>query len=56
MTWWGWLLVAWGTLATLAAFWLGGAARLARRREQAARAYQYENESAKRRRWWTKAS
>jgi hypothetical protein len=33
MTWWAWVLVGWALLALPFALWLGGAARLIRRRE-----------------------
>ena len=33
MTWWAWVLIGWALLALPFALWLGGAARLIRRRE-----------------------
>ena len=33
MAWWVWLLLGWLVLATVAAFWLGAAAAVVRRRE-----------------------
>jgi hypothetical protein len=41
MPWWGWLLSAWTAVAVAAAFWVGAAAAIARRRERAAHRYQY---------------
>jgi hypothetical protein len=41
MPWWVWLLVIWGVVALVAAFWLGAAAAIARRREHALRAHQH---------------
>lgn len=40
--WWGWALVAWSVLAVFAAGWLAKAARIARSRERATRAHQYD--------------
>jgi flagellar biosynthesis/type III secretory pathway M-ring protein FliF/YscJ len=48
MPWWGWLLVAWAVVATVAALWLGATAAIARRRERATRARQYAAEAADR--------
>jgi hypothetical protein len=41
MPWWAWLLLGWATVATVAAFWLGAAATIARGRERAVRRHQY---------------
>ena len=41
MPWWGWLLGSWTALAVAAAFWVGAAAAIARRRERGAHRYQY---------------
>jgi hypothetical protein len=43
MPWWGWMLVGWSVLAVAVAAWVAAAARVARRRERAARAHQYED-------------
>ncbi len=41
VSWWGWLLLAWVVIATVAAFWIGAVAAVLRRRERAARAHRY---------------
>jgi hypothetical protein len=41
MPWWGWALVGWAVIATVAALWLAAAAGIARTRERAARRHQY---------------
>lgn len=45
MPWWVWVLVAWGTVATVAAILLGAVAGKARLRERAARRRQYRREA-----------
>ncbi|MGY1773171.1 hypothetical protein [Blastococcus sp. SYSU D00813] len=54
MPWWAWL-VGWVLLSTLAALWLGAAASIARRREQARREVDDALEDVRPARWWTAA-
>jgi hypothetical protein len=39
MSWWAWLLIGWIVVASIAALWLGAAARVIKRRERAARSW-----------------
>jgi hypothetical protein len=43
MAWWAWLLLGWVVVATVAAFWLGAAAAIARRHERASRSHWYSS-------------